>query len=82
MSISNKYRIDNNYVEHGCCWDSAIVVDCEKGEGMYGHNVALVCECDSDNANVICAALNETLREKENNNGEHEPIKIHPGRCA
>lgn len=56
------YRVDAEFVEHGCCWDSAIVRDCTKGRGMYGKGVALICECDADMAEAICAALNATLK--------------------
>jgi len=52
------YRIDDLMVEHGCCWDSAIVTDCDEGDGMYGGNVSLVCECNSDMAEIIVNLLN------------------------
>jgi hypothetical protein len=31
------------------------------GEGMYGKDVELVCECDESRAQVICDALNAAL---------------------
>lgn len=56
-----KYRIDDSFVEHVCCWDSAIVRDCTEGRNMHGGGVAMICECDADMADVICSALNATL---------------------
>ena len=61
MKYFGEYRIDESVVEHGCCWDSAIVRDCEGGKGMYGKDVALICECNSDNADMICEALNASI---------------------
>jgi len=54
------FRVDNSMVEHRCCWDSAIVTDCDEGEGMYGGNVSLVCECDSGMVEIIVKALNDS----------------------
>ena len=56
--LGRKYYIDNSFVEHGCCWGAAIVQKCEKGEGMYGGDVELVCECDPELAEMIRDALN------------------------
>lgn len=55
------YFIDDSMVEHGCCWDTAIVRRCEIGGGAYGGAIELICECNSDRAKVICDALNATL---------------------
>lgn len=60
-----KYRIDNEYLEHSCCWDTAIIYDCKENKGIYGSNIELLCECDSKNAQFILNALNNY---KENNN--------------
>lgn len=57
----NKYYIDSEMVEHGCCWDTAIVIKCEPGHGMYCKDVALICECNDDMAQIICDALNFRL---------------------
>jgi hypothetical protein len=54
-----RYRVDASFVEHECCWDSAIVINCKKGEGQYGGEVKLICECDSDMAEFIANALNK-----------------------
>jgi len=58
---TDPYYIDDTMVEHGCCWDSAIVRKCKNGEGMYGGDVALICECYSGNAQMICDALNALI---------------------
>lgn len=55
------FRIDTTVVEHPCCWDSAIVRNCTDGFGAYGGDVAFICECDADLAEMICSALNATL---------------------
>ena len=56
-----RYYIDASMVEHGCCWDTAVVRKCKMGDGMYGKDVELVCECDESRAQVICDALNAAL---------------------
>lgn len=53
------YRVDAAAVEHGCCWGSAVVRDYIGGP--LGKGTALVCECDPDIAETICAALNAVL---------------------
>lgn len=53
------YYADKSMVEHGCCWDTAIVRKCKPGEGIYGGDVYLVCECLDENAQQICDALNK-----------------------
>ena len=62
LGLTGTYRVDNSFVEHGCCWDSAIVRDCKEGLGMYGNGIYMVCECDSFMAEIICNALNSALR--------------------
>jgi hypothetical protein len=56
--MSKPFYIDNARIEHGCCWGAAIVQDCKKGQGMYGGDTDLICECDADKAQFICDALN------------------------
>ena len=58
----NQYYIDNSMVEHKCCWDAAIVRKCETGAGIYGGDIDLICECDSENAQAICDALNAFIK--------------------
>ena len=53
-----RYYIDKSMVEHRCCWDAAIARKCPKGQGNYGSDVRLICECDDVNARFICDALN------------------------
>ena len=53
-----RYRIDPGFVEHACCWDSAIVRDCVPEEVMCGGKVALICECSAEESEEICKALN------------------------
>ena len=55
------FYIDTDFVEHKCCWRSAIVRRCGYGDGAYGQDVALILECDSGDAEWICAALNAAL---------------------
>jgi len=57
--MDKKYYIDRNYVEHTCCWGTAIVCRCEEGKGMYDKGIDLILECNDDNAKFICDALNE-----------------------
>lgn len=52
------FYIDPKRVEHHCCWNSAIVRKCKKGEGMYGLDIELVCECEAGLAERLCDALN------------------------
>ena len=33
-----KYRIDNEYLEHSCCWDTAIIYDCKENKGRISEN--------------------------------------------
>ena len=61
----NHYYIDANFVEHRCCWDTAIVRKCEMGKGMYGKDVELICECNDNLAQEICDALNMMLINKK-----------------
>lgn len=63
-----KYRIDNKYIEHKCCWDTAIIYNCEDGKGIYGSNVELLCECDSNDAQLILNALNSYKEINNENN--------------
>lgn len=53
------FRVDESMVVHTCCWGSAVVRDCEMGEGAYGKDVEVVCECLAENAELICNALNQ-----------------------
>ena len=57
----SRYYIDKSMVEHGCCWTAAIARKCEPGKGMYGGDIDLVCECNDEHAEEICAALNAAL---------------------
>lgn len=59
------YRIDASFVEHRCCWDSAIVVDCEPGKGNYGKNVLMICECMAEDAEFIMNALNKAAEQSD-----------------
>lgn len=59
--IVGRYYVDANEVEHGCCWNAAVVRKCEPGKGMYGGDVELVCECDESRAQLICDTLNAAL---------------------
>ena len=59
------YRIDASFVEHRCCWDSAIVVDCEPGKGNYGKNVSMICECMAEDAEFIMNALNKAAEQSK-----------------
>ena len=56
--MTNPFYIDDASVEHACCWDTAVVQKCEPGKGMYGGDVALICECNEEQAQFICDALN------------------------
>ena len=59
-----RYRIEPKMVEHGCCWETAIVRNLapdSEFRGMYRKGVALICECDEELAETICEALNSTL---------------------
>jgi hypothetical protein len=67
------YRINSSFVEHPCCWDSAIVRDCTKGKGMYGKGVALICECDEDHAQFICNALNAAIAKRTKPSSDPAP---------
>ena len=60
-----RYYLDNSMVEHGCCWNAAVVRKCKQGGGMYGSDVELVCECEEGNAQLICDALNRALSDAE-----------------
>lgn len=57
----NRYYVDTKGVEHECCWNSAIVRNCANGEGWYGGDYELVCECSLELAQTICDALNASL---------------------
>lgn len=57
----NQYYIDKEMVEHGCCWDTAIVIKCEPGQGKFEGDVDVICECNNDMAQIICDALNFRL---------------------
>ena len=52
----NPYYIDSGMVEHGCCWETAIVRVNDTG------TVELICECREKEAQIICDALNATLK--------------------
>lgn len=54
-----KFYIDTSYVEHGCCWDAAICKKVKDGEGSYLGDVGVVLECDKEDAQFICDALNK-----------------------
>ena len=66
----NRYYIDEDMVEHACCWGSAIVRKCEMGKGMYGLDVDLICECDKNQAQFICDALNSALDQLDEVNSD------------
>lgn len=57
--MSNRYRIDPSCVEHGCCWDAAIVRDWVPGDPYSAVNPVLICECDQKAAQTICDWLNQ-----------------------
>lgn len=63
MNVYDKYRVDTNMVEHGCCHSAAVVFDVPKGEGMYGRDVMILCETASiEGAELIAHALNNIGR--------------------
>jgi len=55
------FYIDANYLEHGCCWDTAIMKRCEKGKGQYGGDAELLLECKDEDAEFICKVLNDAI---------------------
>jgi|SRR5687768_3044654 len=50
------WRIDSDKIEHGCCWDTAIVATVPKGQGNYGEDWSRIAECNDDNARLIAEA--------------------------
>jgi hypothetical protein len=50
------WRIDSDKIEHGCCWDTAIVATVPKGQGNYGEDWSRIAECNDDNARLIAAS--------------------------
>lgn len=55
----NKYRVDTEMVEHGCCHGACVVYDVPAGDGMYGGTVMILCEARSvEDAERIADALN------------------------
>lgn len=66
MTTESTFWIDTDMVEHGCCWDTAVVTRCPEGEGQYGTDVSLVCECRNEHAQFICDALNAAVLKKAN----------------
>ena len=57
------YYIDSKYVEHSCCWESAVVRKCD-GTGLYPEGVYLFCECNEGADKIICDALNSALHRR------------------
>lgn len=56
--MGKKWYQDDSYVEHGCCWDHAIVRKCKRGEGQYGEGVELLAEVtDQETVDLILKAV-------------------------
>ena len=58
----HKYYENKDAVEHSCCWDTAIFIEVEEGQGTYFGNQKMILECNDEDVNFILKALNSTSR--------------------
>jgi hypothetical protein len=65
------YRVDSSYVKHRCCWDTAVVLDCEEGKGDLGTNKLAVCDCYEEDAQFIADALNHAAKHSKARDKEY-----------
>jgi hypothetical protein len=64
-----RFRVDEKYAEHTCCWGTAIVIDRPYGSE---EKVMVICECNKRFADMICEALNKSLEAEINQIMEEE----------
>jgi hypothetical protein len=67
--MGDTFYIDNDRLEHACCWDMAIVKKVPKGQGNFGRDEVLVAECHREYADIILAALNALETGSDSNHG-------------
>jgi|JI10StandDraft_1071094.scaffolds.fasta_scaffold40661_4 hypothetical protein len=66
---SDTFYINNDRLEHACCWNTAIVKKVAKGQGNYGRDDVLIAECHREYADCILAALNALETGSDSNHG-------------
>jgi len=59
--IAGNFYTNDDAVEHGDYWDTAICFKMKNSEGMYGVDEMILLECGKEDAEFIITALNSKL---------------------
>ena len=60
-----KYSYTKERSDDSEYWNAAIIRKSEKYKGFFAHYGEIICECDEENAELICNALNEYDKKNE-----------------